>query len=163
MRVETQSDNEGEPRKVLLGTCFDAELASFPTVVLPIDELIDIFSVTHAPERVGEYREAMLGGRAFPPISVVRLAGRFFVADGHKRLNAYRTLGYPQIVVERWPLRRWLQDHWAQARKNIRNQWAQLTRGLLRRDATGKASEVLSHYTRHWKRIIGSILARARR
>ena len=163
--VDTEShiDDAGRPDRGGLGPCFDPRLAGFPTLVLRIDELSDIYQVTHAAERVDEYRAAMIRGAKFPPISVVRLGGRFFVANGHKRLNAYRALGYRMIVVERWPVRRWLKDQTGQALRNIRVQWVSVTRGLLMRGERERGAEVMRHYAQHWKRIIASIRGRVNR
>ena len=52
----------------------------------------------------------MLAGERFPPIAVLPFAGRFWIADGHKRWSAYRTLGAREVWVELWTLRRWLRD-----------------------------------------------------
>ena len=95
-------------------TCFDTSLARSPTRALPVSAVIDLLHVTHAPERIAEFREAMQRGESFPPVSVVRLAGRFFLADGHKRFSAYRSLPVRDIRVEVWSTRRWLHDQWRQ-------------------------------------------------
>ncbi len=163
MSADSHIDDVGLPDEGGLGPCFDPRLASFPTLVLRFDELSDIYQVTHAAERVDEYRAAMIRGAKFPPISVVRLGGRFFVADGHKRLIAYRGLGYRTIVVERWPVRRWLKDQTGQAIRNVRIQWVSMTRGFLIRGERQRGAEVMRHYAQHWKRIIASIRGRMNR
>src|SRR5262249_17879356 len=111
-------------------TAFDPKLAKSPTRVLPLDQVIDLLSVTHAPERVEEYRQAMLRGDRFPPVSVVKLAGRYFVADGHKRLCAYKTLGGGELVVEVWSIPRWLGDQQRQLSNNLRRQVPALFRAI---------------------------------
>ena len=62
----------------------------------------------------------MRAGDLFPPVSVIRLLGRWLVADGHKRYVAWAGLGGKEIVVEVWPLRRWLADQAGQAARNAR-------------------------------------------
>src|SRR5262245_53290499 len=69
---------------------FDASLAEYPTRVLRCDEVVDLIPLSHAPDRIAQYRDEMRQGNRFPPISVIRLVGRYLVADGHKRFAAYR-------------------------------------------------------------------------
>ena len=61
-------------------------------------------------DRIAVYRAAMLAGERFPPISVLPFAGRYWIADGHKRWNAYRALGAREVWVELWTVRRFLRD-----------------------------------------------------
>jgi len=102
---------------------FDSSQAQYPTRFLDLSRIVDMLHVTNAPRTVDGYRAAMENGDRFPPISLVRLVGIWFVADGHKRLTAYRSLGAQKILVEVWPLRRWLRDQGAQARASARR-WA---------------------------------------
>jgi hypothetical protein len=137
---------------------FDPELARFSTLVLPCVDVIDLLTVSHAPDRIDEYREQMRGGARFPPISVIRLARRYLVADGHKRFSAYRQLGYAHIVVEVWPLRRWLLDQWRQARSNAQKNLRIVVTGSS--DPSG-AWRLFLTTARHWRRVATSLARRA--
>lgn len=139
--------------------CFDPRLAEFATRTLPLAAVVDPLSVTHAPEVVERYREAMRGGARFPPISVIRLGGRVFVADGHKRFSAYRQLGARDIVVEVWPLRRWLRDQFGQLARSTRNQGSLLGRALYDRAARRAARREWVALRGHWRRIFMSARA----
>ncbi len=90
--------------------CFDPERAELPVQRVPVALVVDPLVVPHAPERIASYREAMRAGVRFPPISVLPLGGRFFVADGHKRWSAFRALGADEVLVEVWTGQRWLRD-----------------------------------------------------
>lgn len=90
--------------------CFDPERALLLTRRVPVARVVDLLAVPHAPDRVAAYRAAMLAGERFPPISVLPFAGRFWIADGHKRWTAYRALGASEVWVELWTVRRWLRD-----------------------------------------------------
>ena len=136
---------------------FDPGAAAGTVRRLPIGEVIDLLAVTHAPERVQEYREMMLRGDRFPPVSVVRVAGRFVVADGHKRLSAYATLGRPDIVVEVWTFGRLLRDQLRQAAANTRKNGVIVSRAIS--DPRG-AGRLLLTTMRHWKRVAVSLLTR---
>src|SRR5262245_49152445 len=96
--------DDGAPR------CFDVARAAYPVRVLPPHRVVDLLPVSHAPERIAEYRLAMQRGERFPPIAVVRCGGRYLIADGHKRFSAYRQLTDADIAVEVWTWRRWLRD-----------------------------------------------------
>jgi hypothetical protein len=133
--------------------CFDTAGAEFPTRVLPLARVVDPLPVSHAPERIEAYRLAMERGERFPPIAVVRWGARFLVADGHKRFTAYRQLsGRDEIVVEVWPLRRWLRDQLGQLRRKTRQQLGILRRSYTdpqaRRDATRLAWDTVGHWRR---------------
>src|SRR5262245_2849701 len=84
-------------------TVFDAALAQYPTRTPEAPRIGDMPHVTNAPAVVEGYRAAMKSGDRFPPISLVRLFGIWFVADGHKRLTAFRALGEDRVLVEVWP------------------------------------------------------------
>ena len=133
---------------------FDPTLAEGRVRCLPTSDVIDLLHVTHAPERIHEYREAMRRGDRFPPVSVIRVAGHFVVADGHKRLNAYATLGRPDIVVEVWTLRRFLRDQGRQAVANLRKNSAILSRCTSDPRAAG---HLLMTTLLHWKRVAISL------
>lgn len=143
---------------------FDPALATSPTTVVALSRIVDLLaSRPHDPSRVEEYRNAMLGGGHFPPISVVTWGSRYLVADGHKRLAAYATLGRLEIRVERWSWGRWLRDQGRQARdhadKNVR---------ILRLSATDPraALRLLGSTFLHWRRVgaalVWSLLPRTR-
>ncbi len=139
--------------------CFDAALASARTRILPLNAVVDLLHVTHAPERIAEYRRAMECGARFPPIAVVQVAGRFLVADGHKRLSAYKSLPVTEIMVEVWTMRRWLGDQWRQLRIKTRQQWRLLSRSPVDRNARKQAVRLFWDTVGHWKRF-GLSLAR---
>ena len=86
--------------------CFDANLASSPTRLVPASRVVDLLSITHVPHRVEEYRSAMLQGDLFPPVCVLPVLGRFLLTDGHKRFAACKSLGEEEILVQVWTLRR---------------------------------------------------------
>ena len=138
---------------------FDAAAAEYPTRVVAIGAVTDLLSVPHAPEVVGRYREAMLAGDRFPPVSVIRLGGRLLLADGHKRLRAYRALGPETILVEVWTLARWLRDQRRQLRENARKNATILRRSF--RDPAG-AARLLGTTAAHWRRVARSLLRGAR-
>lgn len=156
------------PRPIACSTPdgFDPSAARGPTLTLPLDAVIDLLEVSHAPERVREYGEAMRRGALFPPIAVVRVAGRYLVADGHKRLAAYRMLagaqgaaGEAAIPVELWSWRRWWSDQWRQFTGKMR-QHVRVLCGLpfdagARRDGRRLFWDTVGH----WRRI-GRSLAR---
>ena len=139
--------------------CFDAEAAEYPTRIVAIGAVTDLLSVPHAPEVVGRYREAMLAGNRFPPVSVIRLGGRLLLADGHKRLRAYRSLGPETILVEVWSLARWLRDQRRQLRENGRKNATILRRSI--RDPAG-AARLLATTAAHWRRVARSLLEGSR-
>lgn len=141
-------------------TGFDPALAAHPTRRLPIADVVDLLDLTHAPDVVARYRERMAAGDLFPPVAVVRLGGRFLLADGHKRLAAFQVLGATEIVVEVWPLRRWLQDQARQAARNAGKNRRILV-GLVR--GQGEALDLARGTARHWKRVVLSLVRRAGR
>ena len=133
--------------------CFDRSLAEHETVTVRVDDLIDPLEVTHARERIEDYQRAMQGGDRFPPISVVRLAGRLFIADGHKRFQAFRALGGRELTVELWPKRRWLGDQGEQLRRKTGAFGSLLLR--LPRDAAARmaARRLFWDTVGHWRRV----------
>jgi hypothetical protein len=139
---------------------FDPAHAGHPTRVLRIEEVVDLLELTHAPEVVRGYRERMRAGDLFPPVSVVRLFGKWLVADGHKRFVAWAGLGAEEIVVEVWPLRRWLADQAGQAARNARKNG----RIVARLFVDPRESLQLARTTAgHWRRVAHSLLRRAGR
>ena len=139
---------------------FDPGLAGHPTRELPVAEVVDLLELTHAAERIRVYRERMRAGDRFPPVSVVRLFGRWLVADGHKRYAAWRGLGASSVVVEVWPLRRWLADQAGQARRNARKNGRIVARLFV--DPRESARLALSTAA-HWRRVALSLARRALR
>lgn len=140
------------------GACiFDPARATFPTRVLPLERVIDPIHVTHAADRVAAFRAAMLRGERFPPVSVVRLGSRYFVADGHKRFSAYGALGAREILVEEWTVRRWLRDQAAQLVRKTRQQGRLVTRSLHDPAARADARRLAVDTARHWQRIARSL------
>lgn len=154
-RTDAPADVECSPAR-----CFDPALATAPTRVVAVAAVVDLLQVTHAPDRVCEYRCAMQRGERFPPIAVVPVAGRFVVADGHKRLTAYKALPVTEIVVEVWTIRRLLHDQWRQFRAKTAQQWWVLSRSAVDRGARREAVRLFRDTMRHWKRIGVSLASR---
>lgn len=143
---------------------FDPALARGPTRVLPVSAVIDMLEVEHAPEHVERYRQAMASGARFPPVAVVRLAGRYFLADGHKRFCAARRLGAcDAIVVEIWSISRWAEDQWGQLRRKTALQLALLRRATRDPAARAEARALFAHFATHWGRIGRSVGEKLRR
>ncbi len=90
----------------MIRSCFDLKLGSSPTRVVPVERVVDLLVVTHAPDRVERYRHAMLAGDRFPPVSVLPLFGWFLLTDGHKRFTAYKSIHAAEIPVQVWTIRR---------------------------------------------------------
>jgi hypothetical protein len=137
---------------------FDPALAEYPTRTVPLAAIVDPLAVTHAPECIAAYRDAMRAGNRFPPISVLALGGRYIVVDGHKRFQAYRALPAAEMLVEIWTLRRWLSDQWSQLRRKTGQQVSVLVR---LRDPAGRreAAHLAGDTLRHWRRIARSLRA----
>ena len=164
------------PQRFDLGGVFAAELAGGPTRRLPSAAVRDLLVVEHAPAQVAAYRLAMSGGARFPPPAVVRLLGRYLLADGHKRLAAWRDLAaelappapvvlvpdvlVPDVLVEVWPWRRWLADQARQAAGNVRKN-LRIVR-LLGRDPAA-ALALAGTTLAHWRRVGRSLALLARR
>lgn len=142
------------------GDCFDPALATFPTRRVSIDQVVDLLPVSHVPERIAAYRHAMECGERFPPISVVRVAGRLLIADGHKRFSAYRSLPVTEIVVEVWTTRRWLRDQWGQLARKTRQQWHLLWRSVVDARARAQAARLFWDTIGHWRRMALSVVRR---
>jgi len=140
-------------------SCFDPARAEYPTRVLPLDRVIDPLPVSHAPERIEQYRTAMARGERFPPIAVVRVGGRFLVADGHKRFSAYKGLTRDRIVVQVWTIRRWLRDQWTQLTRKTRQQVTLLRRSRTDPRARREAVRLALDTLEHWRRVLRSLRA----
>lgn len=143
-------------RAVPLRAGFDSALARFPTRTLPIARVIDPLPRSHVPERVEQYRRAMLRGGLFPPVSVIRFGRNYLVADGHKRLAAFRTFGPGSVTVEVWTYRRWLRDQTGQLLRNIRKNGAILRLAFTNRR---EAARLLIATLGHWHRVATCLLA----
>lgn len=141
-------------------SCFDPARADFPTRVLPLERIVDLLSVPHAPERIAQYRDAMQRGERFPPIAVVRIGRRFVVADGHKRLSAWRALAGGPVLVQVWTIRRLLLDLWRQFARKTQQQAALLWRSTRDPQARGDARRLALDTVGHWRRIVRSLRAR---
>ena len=139
---------------------FDAARAAHPTRRLRLEEVVDLLELTHAPEVIRGYRERMRAGDLFPPVSVVRLFGRWLVADGHKRYVAWAGLGEEEILVEVWPLWRWLADQAGQAARNARKNGRIVGRLLV---DPGESLHLARATAGHWRRVAHSLLRRAGR
>ena len=150
--------DDGRPSEPPRG--FDPAHAAHPTRVLRVEEVVDLLELTHAPEVIRGYRDRMCAGDLFPPVSVVRLLGKWLVADGHKRYVAWTGLGAKEILVEVWPLRRWLADQAGQAARNARKNG----RIAARLFVDPRESFQLARTTAgHWRRVAHSLLRRAGR
>jgi hypothetical protein len=147
---------------------FDAALAEFPPRRVPVAVLVDPLEVTHAPERIAAFRDAMRRGDRFPPIAVVRLGGRLFVADGHKRFAAFRAVGgsgavgESEILVQVWPLRRWIRDQWRQLAQKTRQQVRIAGRVGAGAEGREQARRLAVDTLGHWRRIAASVARLAR-
>lgn len=153
-----------QPNEIKKLLCFDPGRAEFPARVVPIQAVIDLLHIDNDPRHIEAYRRAMVAGERFPPISVLHIAGRYLIADGHKRFQAYRALAQPLIVVEVWSGGRWLRDQWAQFRHKSAQQ-ARLLGGAWRDPLARAQLRRLAYDTiGHWRRVACSLtsLKRAR-
>lgn len=136
---------------------FDRGKATFPVLVVPTSQVIDLLNQTHRPDKVAEYRAAMDGGALFPPLAVVRWGRRFILTDGHKRFSACKQRRMSHVMVEVWTLRRWLAD--------LRDQSARKTRQVVRLGARSTVDAASRKSFRrlfwdtvgHWQRIFRSL------
>jgi hypothetical protein len=144
------------------GNPFDPGLARYRVRELPLDRIVDLLQVTHDPQTVAVFRQAMLEGAKFPPISVVPLGGRCVVSDGHKRLTAYSSLWAGPMVVEVWPLWRLGVELSRQLLRSFRRCLHIAVRAPWTREARGEARRMVRDTAFHWRRIANSLLARLR-
>ncbi|HEY3131195.1 MAG TPA: hypothetical protein VGL91_17190 [Acidobacteriota bacterium] len=156
--IPSQSPYENTTSESLERRCFDPVRATSPTRMVPLGQVVDLLQVTHAPERVDEYRKAMERGQRFPPIAVVALGKQLIIADGHKRFAAYKTLPVQRILVEVWTMRRCLRDLVRQSLRQAKRGW----RILLRTPRDSNARDETLQYVRsqfaHWRRIVSSLI-----
>jgi len=141
---------------------FDCARAAFPTRVVPTARIVDLLQVTHDPENVLAYQKAMQAGELFPPIAVVRFAGRYIIADGHKRFGAFRALERDEIAVEVWPWRRVAGDLGRQAGRFWRRLWHVTVGSSGRRPATGERRRFVRDTAVHLSRMARSVWGRLR-
>jgi hypothetical protein len=137
------------------GKVFDPTLARHPTRRLRLAQIVDPLHVTDAPNVVASYRSAMLQGDTFPPVATVRLFGIWLLADGHKRFTAYRSLGEQEILVQVWPVSRWLRDQAQQARATV-ERWRVVLAGI--DPAAPRPRELLRAEIAHLRRILASLI-----
>lgn len=133
--------------------CFDPGQARFPTRAVPQWRVIDLLPITHAPERIAAYREAMGHGDRFPPVSVLRVGTRYFITDGHKRFSAYRALTSADVLVELWTVRRWLGDQANQLAQKTRQQRRLLAASGSDPQARVALTRLVADTIGHWRRI----------
>ena len=139
---------------------FDPSRSKGPVRTVPASSIVDLLPLTHAPERVADYREAMLRGERFPPVAVVRLAGRWVLADGHKRLTAARGVAVEEIPVEVWSFGRWSEDQ----RRQLRDNFGKNRRiAALALRSPREAGRLLGSTLAHWLRVMRSLWVVARR
>ena len=143
--------------------CFDTARSAAPLLVLHIEDVVDLLHVSHAPERIAEYKEAMLEGARFPPVAVVRLFGRYYLADGHKRFSAYRDLGGVRLPVEVWGVGRWLGDQARQLARKTGSQVSVIARSPFDAAARSRARRMFWDSIGHWRRITLSLATLRRR
>lgn len=141
---------------------FDDALAEYPVRRVDVRRIIDLLPVTHAPERIEQYRQAMLAGERFPPISVLSIGRYFIIADGHKRFQAYRQLADKQMLVEVWTIPRWLRDQYQQLARRSRWQWDLLKRSPFEAQARREGLLLIKSTLRHWRRLVLSLFTLAR-
>lgn len=133
----------------MLNEPFDATLARGRVRRVSCSEVIDLLPITHAPETIARYRKSMEQGERFPPVAVLRMVGRFILADGHKRLRACRSLGIEEISVDVWTLKHWLGDQKRQFSNNLRKNRKILTLSFSNpREAGMLALGTLQHWIR---------------
>jgi hypothetical protein len=137
-------------------------MAKYPTEVVEVDRVVDLLHVSHVPGRIAEYREAMERGARFPPISVVRLGRWFVIADGHKRFSAYAASPVPTVLVEVWPLHRWLRDQWQQLVRKTMQIGNVAVRSLYDPRARTVAVRLCRDTIGHWRRIVLSLASAGR-
>lgn len=141
-------------------TCFDPGVASHPVRFVAPSAIVDLLHVSHAHDVIDRYAAAMRDGARFPPVSVLRIAGRLVLADGHKRLAAARRVGVPAIPVEVWNWRRFASDQWRQARNNARKNGT-IVRAAFRDPSLARS--LAASTLRHWGRVVVSLATLGRR
>jgi hypothetical protein len=151
--TETTSAAAPRPDEV-----FDVARAEFSTRRLAVEQIIDLLPISHAPERIATYRNRMIAGDRFPPIAVIKLFGRYVIADGHKRYSAYRGLHRGDILVEVWPYHRWLRDQLRQTMGNARKNGRILAASVT---DPAQAWRMLLTTLLHWRRVATSLWQRA--
>ena len=136
---------------------FDTSCSSLTTREVPVHKIVDILHVTHAPERIEEYRRAMLSGTSFPPISVFPIAGRFIITDGHKRFAACRAIEIAALAVELWRARELFEDQLAQLLHNLRKWRLAISTIHNGTEARRQGMDLLVPILLHWRRVALSL------
>ncbi len=151
-----ESDNSTRLYDESNPTVFDVRLADHPTTTVAASSLVDPLHRTDAPEKVSAYRDAMRRGDRFPPVSVVSLFGRLWVADGHKRLSAARALGVREVPIQIWTHAQWLADQRRQARASLAR-WSDILASPDWSTRGGRAAAEVAATVSHWSRIARSM------
>jgi hypothetical protein len=141
-------------------SAFDPGAVPGPVRWVASRRVVDLLAVPHDPGTVESYWRRMEEGHRFPPIAVVPVGGWYLVADGHKRLTAWRQLDGGELPVELWTVGRWLVDQRRQVRDNLRKKRRILV--ALRRDPD-EARRLLGTTLLHWRRVARSLLRLVRR
>lgn len=136
---------------------FDSSLAHYPTRWVPLASVVDLLHIPNNRARIDQYREAMKHGERFPPVSVLACGPIYLLADGHKRLSAYRMLGESGILVEIWTLGRWFQDQRRQFSSKTRMQRDLLLRSFVDPAARVALGRLCLDTWAHWKRVACSL------
>lgn len=136
---------------------FDTSGTSLPTRVVRVDQIVDLLQVSHAKKQIADYRQAMLDGSSFPPISVIRLGQQFVITDGHKRFAAALDLGLSEVDVEMWTVRELAADLFAQLGRHSRAGWQTVTSLHHGREARREGARFAASTLLHWRRMATSL------
>ena len=136
---------------------FDPDLATAPTRRVLVKQVVDLLHVTHDPERIQSYCNAMRRGDRFPPISVLRLGRVYIVTDGHKRLAAAKALRMAEIDVEVWSVWRLARDLAGQSARHAAAA-GRAFGGLFRgREGRRESRLFVAATVAHWRRTVVSL------
>jgi len=138
-------------------TPFDTSGTSLPTRVVRVDQIVDLLHVSHAQQQIAAFRQAMLDGSRFPPISVFRLGQKFVITDGHKRFSAALNLGLSEVDVELWTVRELTADLLAQFGRHSRAGWRAVTGLHHGREARYEGARFAASTLLHWRRMAASL------
>lgn len=138
-------------------TSFDTSGTSLPTRVVRVDQIVDLLHVSHAQRQIEEYRQAMLDGSNFPPISVIRLGQQFVITDGHKRFAAALDLGLREMDVELWTVRDLTADLLGQLGRHSRAGWRAVAGLHHGKEARREGARFAVSTLLHWRRMATSL------